>query len=673
MKVLTGILVDVSYSMKENVDNRSVGRRGGSWVKSIFEFIDRLITHDASPDQQLFVIGFGASCQQVTFDVLTTLKTLENRPTGRSKRNMLEEGIMIVETNGAPRLRKWATTDEIDAEIDEWQTSIMLHMLKNNQQFRHRFIYECLPDECREVQHRLGSYGKEAVNFVASVSTYAHQKLTRNSVKDVIDRGMNLARDYILAKVTSTAVHSIKNASENVRGPIVKEKLTEERTNELYERVKPYIYGTTPLMQSVGTAVELFRENMDQQYKLLCILSDGIPTDGQYLRSKQLVDLNVTVVCCYISPDSIAEPRRLYSSERRGWTDGAKFMFRMSSAIPTQKIPRTLFVKKGWKIDIDNNETRMFFQINHPDIIDEVCDLAKNCVCSHDSLADVLSSVSLDLYINRANEGFSPKTQEGKTCYAVASATVMHLAMKRIVGREGDYPDFYEIRDELIDKYGKHSANVGEVLEDVCPKYRLRYQKLDERGASSAIVEKRPVVAIFQLSASEWRSFYTFYHRNPRGILTREVLNITMRQHGEKLIGHAVVLTSFNSQSLRLMNSKGDDWANGGFFRIQNAAVLGLRFYDIFWNEEDLLPSEKAAYRRDGADISAKLMKSLTSLQTATYKCPRCSVESYVSEFKGHLLKTECPRCRETFNANVAGSDLALNIYLTSLLSSDTV
>ena len=328
---------------------------------------------------------------------------------------------------------------------------------------------------------------------------------------------------------------------------------------------------------------------------------------------------------------------------------------------------------QDWKIDTDNNKTRLFFQVNHPDIIREVCDLAKKCVCEQESLSDVLSSVSLDIYINKANEGFPPSRQEGKTCYAVASATVMHLAMKRIVGREGGWPDFYDIRDKLISEYGVQSAKIGEVLREVCPQYRLRKHKItDERGALEAVVEKRPVVAIFQLSVAEWEAFYTFYHRNPRGILTESHLNIATRKQGTIFRGHGVVLSSFNSECLRLMNSRGSDWADGGFFRVQNAAVLGLKFYDVFWSEDDLLPSEKEAFDRYGADISAKLMKSLTSLQTATYKCPLCEVESNVSEFRGQLLKARCPICRGTFNANVAGSDLALNMYLTSLTSSDT-
>jgi len=642
--------------MEKNVDEKRVGRTtGSSWAKSIFKFIDRLITHDSSPRDRVFVIGFGSSCRQDIFDVLTTLKTLQSvgETNRRSKRDMLDEAVKVLKYYGAPRVLTWATIDEIDAQINESQTSLMLHALKNKPEFRHKFIYDCLPASCRGVQLGVVSFAKEIANCTIGYIPDVHRYMTEDSVIDVIKKGTDLARDYVLEPVSRDAVYSVKDASKNVRGSIGDEEFTEQRTNELFERVKPYIYGNTPLIESLGQAVTLFSGNRNHQYKLLFVLSDGKPTDGHYPPLRKLADLDVKVVSCYIASSPITDPRRLYSSELPEWDEAAKFMFSMSSSIPTEKIPRSVFVKKGWTIDIENNETRMFFQINHPDIIDEVCDFAKNCVCSQDALADVLSSVSLDIYINKANKGFSPKQQEGNTCYAVASAIVMHLAMMRIVGREGGCPDFYEIRDELIKKYGVQKGNVFEVLCDFCPKYRLQCKNTDERGAMAAVVEKRPVVAIFQLSRDEWSSFYSFYERNPRGILTRNDLNISTSQQGVGRIGHAVVLTSFDSESLRLMNSRGrkigqktSDWADGGFFMIRNAAVLGLKFYDVFWTEEDLLPSEKEAYSRDGADISTKLMKSLTSLQTATYKCPVCLVASNVSEFRGHLLKAQCPRCK---------------------------
>ena len=121
------------------------------------------------------------------------------------------------------------------------------------------------------------------------------------------------------------------------------------------------------------------------------------------------------------------------------------------------------------------------------------------------------------------------------------------------------------------------------------------------------------------------------------------------------------------SCSLGLMNSWGDGWADNGFFRVQNADVLGLEFSDVFWTENDLSKKEKKAYGQHGAEIAARLMASLKGLQAAKYKCPLCSAESKVADDCGHLLRAKCPECGGTFNANQAGGDLALNLYLTSL------
>ena len=91
MDVSTGILVDVSGSMKQNVGDRRLEGTASNWAKSAFKFIDRLIQHDASPNHRCFAVGFGSSCKQETFDILTTLKNLEVK---RCKRDMLAEIIL---------------------------------------------------------------------------------------------------------------------------------------------------------------------------------------------------------------------------------------------------------------------------------------------------------------------------------------------------------------------------------------------------------------------------------------------------------------------------------------------------------------------------------------------------------------------------------------------------
>jgi hypothetical protein len=105
------------------------------------------------------------------------------------------------------------------------------------------------------------------------------------------------------------------------------------------------------------------------------------------------------------------------------------------------------------------------------------------------------------------NTSFEAKKQQGGTCYANASAAVLHLAMQRILGREGGYPDFHVLRDEIIRAYGTHGANTRKVLQEICPRYRLHRQNVYIKGAMEAVVKKRPVVARFHLTDDEWKAF----------------------------------------------------------------------------------------------------------------------------------------------------------------------
>ena len=285
-------------------------------------------------------------------------------------------------------------------------------------------------------------------------------------------------------------------------------------------------------------------------------------------------------------------------------------------------------------------------------------------------------SVHLDIYINRTASSFRARDQgDESTCYAFASAVVLHLAMQRIHGREGGYPKFEELKDEMIREHGTNRACTEEVLGKICPKYRLHYRKVSIKEAKEAISEKRPVVATFYLTKKEWAAFDKFYEANPTGTLTKKELDVRKRPvqcSKDDLQGHAVVLTSYNSQSLTFMDSYGVESANNGFFRVENAEVLGnqLKFFDVYWNEDELSDKEKERYRKHGSKLAGKLIELLEGLEFAEYTCPKtnCQRVSLVTEFTGTLSKVRCPKCFGEFSANDnAGNILALNIYLTSL------
>ncbi len=154
--------------------------------------------------------------------------------------------------------------------------------------------------------------------------------------------------------------------------------------------------------------------------------------------------------------------------------------------------------------------------------------MAKYVICSSDALSELLVSVHLDMYINGTTRGVRAKDQGDEfTCYAFASATVLHLAMERIHGREGGYPDFETLKDEMIREHGKRRADTGKVLQKICPKYRLRCRKVCINGAKKAIVNKRPVVARFRLTDDEWDAFENFYETNLTLLVYSRKMNLT--------------------------------------------------------------------------------------------------------------------------------------------------
>ena len=152
--------------------------------------------------------------------------------------------------------------------------------------------------------------------------------------------------------------------------------------------------------------------------------------------------------------------------------------------------------------------------------------------------------------------------------------------------------------------------------------------------------------------------------------MTKKEIDITARPPITPDFGHAVVLTSFDSECLRLLNSWGEDWADMGFFRVENADVLGLKFIDVYWTEDDLKEEEITYFKKRGSINAGILMELLPSLKRAEYNCPKCSKRSPVMEFTGTLSHTMCPKCGKEFSTENAqeGNILALNIYLTSLI-----
>ena len=687
MGTLVGLIVDVSGSMLQNIStNGIIDEERKTWAHEVFNFVDSIIKNDLSTNEQVFAIGVGASCGKGVFDIINTIDQVQSLPRCDAPKPVLIEYILeLLKTNGAKDIRRWAQNEMITACISHDMAKLMYSKLKNDPEFLKKVVNDVLPWQCRNWGGSAFPTLGVPISELAVKILRVTGKLGKDAAQeeDVV-QAMEEVKSLLLKKVDSDSIVGVCKASEILHGCADGEELSEQRIDELMRFIDPFIYGRSPLNKGIRKASRLFNTPAYRNHKkVLVILSDGEPTDidGFFLKELQarnrLKSLGVCIVCCFISQNNLPDPKRLYSVLQNNWPKHARFLFQLSSAVQTQCLPRTVLLKQGWTIDIENNETKLFFQVNHPSITEDVTKLVKNLVFSQDALADILSSVSLDILVNQHCENFkAQERQNGGTCYAHATAAVFYLATRRILGREGEanipftipyYPDFTEMRDKLVDRFGRQGAIPREVLEYACPIYRLRYKFLggDVIKALCAITAKRPVLAIFFLTNDEWDMFSDFFRNNPQGVLTSA--DLPPRAPAATRSGHAVVLVSYNVDGLKFMNSWGDNWGDTGFFRVQDAKVLDLEFFDIFWTVEDLTDWEKNYYRNHGHKNATELITSLNGFQHLQYECPRCEQMSFVSDFSGTTSNAQCPKCRESFPTTDAGNLLSLSMYLISL------
>ena len=182
--------------------------------------------------------------------------------------------------------------------------------------------------------------------------------------------------------------------------------------------------------------------------------------------------------------------------------------------------PITHLVDYGWKLPL-SGDCRLFVLANSLDVVEEFCKVAVSQLThATDALVHMLARLSLAEYINQTNDDFKAQQQIGETCYANAIAAVFHLAMHRIVDREGGIPGFKAIRSRIIREYGNEGANTEMVVKKISPEYRLKcHVKINEEGARKAINERRPVVARFSWKGKQEEMFKKFYERSPKAIL----------------------------------------------------------------------------------------------------------------------------------------------------------
>ncbi len=269
--------------------------------------------------------------------------------------------------------------------------------------------------------------------------------------------------------------------------------------------------------------------------------------------------------------------------------------------------PIPVLASMGWKIP-SSGKCTLFAIVSSATALDEFCSLLLSArFGSADALLDIIGRVNFDSVVNdvHVRTRNNPSDQgQSATCYAHAIAAVTHMALMRIVGREGGYPSIEEIRTRILTSYppGNGGYPAVRVLQSITEWYRpLRFDEVNEDGARQAVLQRRPVLTAFWLSHNGWATFGNYFHDEATraSVLPQAKMQPTRSQPAGG--GHAVVLVSCAPESLTFLNSWGNAWGQNGSFSVEGHTTLQARglpmvFYNVYWHKEDLRTSEIEAY-----------------------------------------------------------------------------
>ena len=526
-----GVLLDVSSSMRQayalNISHDASVQKTHAVFSTVANIIKREL-HQYSRQELIFASVFGLKGSTTTCDLIRLLEIL------RKYRQEKDPLVEMAEQLNAPHMEKW-----IREHLTEMEAAILCHRLRSDKSEDKSLISGLLESsEFKEIvtTRKVHSCPKAYYSFARKIISDSFvpepQPKSVQHVSELFDELLHRqesaqpcsaeesSRDIITPLVTAMGDVSFSPASND--------DSLRNRIKEIVKAIAPYIYGKSKMHKAMKYAMSAFKGAQKDDPKVLFILSNGKLADGNpsVIIAKKLRTLGVKIVTCFLTSDTVENPRCLLDTLDPSWEqdDGRAVLFNMSSTMLNAHTPLSFLVDLNWQLP-SSGESRLFFQANSQDVVNQLCQVVvSQLTMDCDALIDIIEKIPLGIYIDEKIANFVPEKQSKGTCYAHAIAAVFHLVMSHIVDREGGTPSFYEIRDRIISAYGSDGAKTRDVLQDVCSEYRLHFRKVDETGARQAINQRRPVVARYSLYKEQKHKFSDFFKTTRKGILTKDIL-----------------------------------------------------------------------------------------------------------------------------------------------------
>ncbi|KAK8048249.1 hypothetical protein PG994_009979 [Apiospora phragmitis] len=694
---VVGCLLDVSGSMHEALEaghpNEGASKRLHAVLRAILKLAQAEQQHN--PNARIFVGVFGLDtdkgCPPVAdlcgaADVL--LKNFDNERSGHD--------LLIARANNQKLSH---ITRYIKEKITDHEAHIINAHLDQHPEQVKQFI-DAIPSEKTVEGAKKGSQGigilaGAAIGFALSPTTaglsvplglgalggYAVGKDCGDRMEDgAVEKStaLQLARhicgEWLAGFTTLTprpiddVIHLLKQLQERSEAGKDDEKVG-AGSSTLLDTFRRYMYGRTPMKAALTQALSAFNKCLDAEHRVLVLVSDGLSTDGDPLRlARDLQQAKVSIATVYLTSNRTGAPRRLYYQPVEVWGSGQRILFRMATRVAGVAHPIPVLTSVGWEVPSDG-EVALYATVPTSVVLDEFCSLLLSArFGSADALLDVVGRISQDSYINDKHvlTCRNPSNQrESATCYAHATAAVVHMALLRIVGRKDENPSIEKVRKRIEDSFPSRPGgrNTKEVLKAATSWFPpLKFCQVNEDEARQAVLRRRPVLATFHLSKPGWDEFHKQF-KEREGPLTEPLTALSRAQMAAHRSlpsdgGHAVVLTTCNPTSLTFLNSWGGNWGNHGSFSIENHTVLELdgvygkysmNFYDVYWLESDLDPIERRAYNAKVDEEVRRRTAQFPSILELHARCPHCDKDASLAKFKGDIRQVQCPHCTQSF------------------------
>ncbi|KAE8452710.1 hypothetical protein EG329_013969 [Mollisiaceae sp. DMI_Dod_QoI] len=232
----------------------------------------------------------------------------------------------------------------------------------------------------------------------------------------------------------------------------------EADSRTLLDELTPHIYGSTFMRVALKKALAVFDGHSNIEQRALVLVSNGLSTDGDPLPlANDLKQKNVIIASIFLTDKNDISRRQLYyQTPGNSLNKGQLKLFSMASTVSVLKHPIPVLAAMGWIVP-SSGECSLYITICSSGALEEFCSLLLSArFDSADALLDIIGRVQLDAYINdeHVRTFNNPSDQEQtSTCYAHATAAVLHMALLRIYAREGGCPSIAEIRSKILKRF----------------------------------------------------------------------------------------------------------------------------------------------------------------------------------------------------------------------------